>query len=307
MPCKPPIKIVLAYMPQHSLVYGERNVEQVKTFGRRRKIFHFFSVWMSGIAAFLATALGLVNGIDDKEEWLKSRPVVARCVEFVQENAIWLYAVIIFLVLISEIYKRFGDPWVWEKIKFILDEYQGKAFNVNGATPADHNRVTLFKYTENCIFKRHWSSDSWYRPGGKNPLFSSYLLPVLRSGHMSQKTKAMFYAPDSSDKAEGIAAFAWASRQAISVPGLPQITSKANKSERKQYAEATFSDIKMIEKYALEGRPMPRSITAIPIESSGSIWGVVVLDSRSPNGVSDNAVEHYRLTVALVGHLLERA
>ena len=279
----------------------------MKTFGKRRKVFHFFSVWMSGAAAFFATALGLINGIDEKEDWLKSRPIASRCVEFIQENAIWMYLIIIVLVLVSEIYKRFGDPWVWEKIKFILDEYQGKAFNVNGATPADHNRVTLFRYTQNCMFQRHWSSNSWYNPGGKNPLFSSYLLPVLRSGHMSQKTKAMFYAPDSSDKAEGIAALAWASRQAISAPGLPLITAKSNKSDRKQYAEATFSDIKMIDKYAAEGRPMPRSISAIPIESSGSIWGVIVLDSRSPGGVSDNAVEHYRLTVALVGHLLERA
>lgn len=278
----------------------------MKTFGRRRKIFHFASVWVSGIAAFLATAVGLINGIDQDEDWLSSRPVVARCVEFTQESALWIYAFIIFLVLASEIYKRCGDPWVWEKIKFILDEYQGKAFNTPGATPADHNRVTLFKYTENCVFQKHWSSDTWYRPCGKNPWLSSYLVPVLRSGHISQKTKAMFYAPDSSDKAEGIAAYAWASRQAISVPGLPSITSKSNKSDRKQYAEATFSDIKMIEKYADEGRPMPRSLTAIPIESSGRIWGVVVLDSRYPNGISDNAVEHYRLTVALVGHLLER-
>lgn len=279
----------------------------MKSFEGRRKTFHFFSVWMISLGTFLATALGLINGIDEDEAWLENRPVVARCVEFVQENAIWIYALIVVIVLVSVIYKRIGDPWVWEKIKFILDEYQGKAFNVNGATPADHNRVTLFRYKEGCVFRKHWSAKTWYRPNGKNPLFSSYLIPVLRSGHMSQKTKAMFYAPDNSDKAEGVAAYAWASRQAVSVPGLPHITSRSNKSDRRQYAEATFSDIEMIDKFVAEGKPLPRSITAIPIESGGKIWGVIVLDSRAPDGVSDKAVEHYRLTVALVGHLLERA
>lgn len=52
---------------------------------------------------------------------------------------------------------------------------------------------------------------------------------------------------------------------------------------------------------------MPCSIVAIPIERRGKMWGVIVLDSRYPEGVTDKAVEDYRLTVALVGHLLERA
>ena len=52
---------------------------------------------------------------------------------------------------------------------------------------------------------------------------------------------------------------------------------------------------------------MPRSIAAIPIIVFGDMWGVIVLDSRHPNGVSSDSVLNFELTVALVGQLLEKA
>ena len=45
----------------------------------------------------------------------------------------------------------------------------------------------------------------------------------------------------------------------------------------------------------------------MPVECKGKLWGVIVLDSMTSGGVTSESVEHYTLTVALIGHLLEKA
>lgn len=280
----------------------------MKGFGATRKLFYQASELVYATAAFASAVLGVATGADVESGWLKNRPIVVRVVESLQEYAIPTYIVICTAVILSYFYRRRGDPWIWEKIKFILDEYQGKAFTKDPDDPTDHHRVTLFQHKKNCLLVRHWSSNSILKPWGNKSPFSDYLIPVLRSGHLSQKSSAVFFTSDNSDDCESVAAKAWTSNQVVIKEDLPAINSGTPKArDITTYAKATYSTKEMVEKYIRTRRPMPRSIAAIPVMVSGSIWGVIVLDSRLPNGVTADSVLNYDLTVALVGQLLEKA
>lgn len=280
----------------------------MKKFGTIRKITYRSSELMYAGAVFLSAILGVATGADITDSWLVGRPIVIRVIEFLQEYAITGYIIICSAVIISFLYRLMGDPWVWEKIKFILDEYQGKAFQQNPDDSSDHHRITLFKFKKNCFFVKHWSSSSPLKPWGTKKIFSSFLVPVLRSGHLSQKSSAVFYISDDSDNCEGIAAKAWSNRRAVVTDSLPYLKPGDPKSrDVATYSKITNCDKAMIMKYMDSGRPMPRSIAAIPIIVFGDMWGVIVLDSRHPNGVSSDSVLNFELTVALVGQLLEKA
>lgn len=61
----------------------------------------------------------------------------------------------------------------------------------------------------------------------------------------------------------------------------------------------------MVRRYANKNKTLPRSITAIPIEVNNKRWGVLVLDSVHPTGISSDAISNYTVTLALIGRLLE--
>lgn len=254
------------------------------------------------------TITSLILGVDKNSAWLEDRPIVLRAIVFTEDHALWFFSIFVACIMLGLIFRRLGNPWVWDKLKFILDEYQGKAFNVNPSDPQDHHRVTLFKEHSRCILRRHWSSSSAWKPWGNTPVISRYLVPVLRSGHISQKSSALFHIPDDSDKSEGVAGKAWSANEAIIISDLPDVNRpRPGVRDRRKYAESTNSTVEMVDSYIGKGRQLPRSIAAIPIEVDGKPWGVVVLDSRSPNGVQQQSVLDYTLTVALLGQLLEEA
>jgi hypothetical protein len=217
-----------------------------------------------------------------------------------------LFILIGVFTFLSVIINRWGDPWVLEKLQFILNEYQAKAFSAKATDPNHHHRVTLFKFKKWVIFTRHCTG-SWYWPWGKHMPWSGWLIPVLRSGHTSQNTNVIFSAPDNADEAEGVAGQAWVKQNAVVYNDLPSPSKNGPKRNIKQYCEVTTCPQEMVLKRLDQGKAMPLSIAATPVEVNGRIWGVVVLDSRSKDGVSNDSILNYELTVALIGQLLEKA
>lgn len=280
----------------------------MKTASNIKAIIYKLGSWLYLGCPASIIVINMINSYDLPEDVAKSRPIVNHLLQVFEEQSVHIMLLLCVFFLLGLLMKRLGDQWVLEKLQFILDEYQGKAFKTNGdAIPTDHNRVTLFKFKTKVIKVRHWTTTRKFGwSSGKHPLFSDYLIPILRSGHLSKKTRIAFHAPDSGDDAEGVAGRAWASQEAATVAGLPTIGRSSPQRDIKNYARSTYSDEAMIRKYISENKPMPCSIVAIPVERKGKKWGVVVLDSRYPNGLSKNAVDDYQLTVALIGHLLER-
>lgn len=278
--------------------------------GAGNKVLYRFSSWIVSLVPLGIALLSWINGLSDQTAWLKNRTLLIEVFTKIQAYSDYIYFALWVSLLISACYKRLGDPWAAEKLQFVLDRYQNGAFDkgkIPQDAPKDHNRVTLFRYQR--IFAwwavRHWTSKTWV-PWGDHSPFDNYLVPVMRSGHLSQRSRALFLVSDESDKTEGIAGRAWSTGNAVDVANLPEIKNDTKQRTMTKYANQTFCPVRMVESYARSNRPTPRSVVAIPVERYGKMWGVVVLDSRYEQGVSRRAVEEYQMTVALIGHLLEK-
>lgn len=278
--------------------------------GAGSKKLYLLSSWLVPVMPLGIAFLSWINSLNSKTPWLHNRTLLLEVLTKVQGESDYIYFVLWLVFFISVCYKHLGDPWAAEKLQFVLDRYQNGAFNkgeIPHGAPKDHNRVTLFRHQR--IFAwwkiKHWSCKAW-APWGDHGAFDHYLVPVMRSGHLSQQSKALFWVSDESDKTEGIAGRAWSTGQAVDVANLPSITRTTKPRTMQRYADQTFCPADMVRAYAQGNRPTPRSVVAIPVERYGKLWGVVVLDSRYEQGVSRRAVEEYQMTVALIGHLLEK-
>ncbi|WP_421684489.1 GAF domain-containing protein [Stutzerimonas urumqiensis] len=274
-------------------------------FGEKRKFIYRSAEWIYLAAGVAASSTTWLVGLDGTERWLEQRTLLWAIFQKTQSFALYLYAAIAVITVTCIIIRRLGDPWVIEKIQFILDGYHGGIFS--SSDPRDHHRVTLFKHHRRILRKRHWQRTTKLRFWGERKLLAEYLAPYLRSGHLTQNSKTMFYIDsDNSDRSEGVAGMAWSRREVAHIEGLPNIHETSSIRTKEKYANATKTSVKLLEKYLSEGRCPPRSIAAIPIECHGNLWGVLVLDSRDANGVTQTSIDSYKLTVALIGQLLER-
>ena len=263
----------------------------------------------------LATIFGVIATLPVGPDFEAKNYILHYFYSFIREYLVFAFLLLLIGYILSIFLMRYGNLWILDKLQFVLDRYQGKAFvKKANPDPKDYHRVTLFQYKRGVLFPWHWSAQKTFAPwgGGKHPFRSNYLVPVLRSGRLSRKTNAIFHVSDSGDASEGIAGRAWVTEEAATAIGLPSIRSGANKRDIKVYAESTQSDEAMVEamlehkKSLSRDCPVPRSIVAIPVERFGKNWGVIVLDSRDPDGIASDAVENFKITIALIGQLLER-
>lgn len=216
-----------------------------------------------------------------------------------QQSSFWIWLAIAFLAIVGALTKRIGDPWVKNKLKYVLDNFRKKAYaSLDNARAQDH-RVTLFMHKQ-YVWNRIGSYKNGCRP------WDGWLIPTMRSGHKTLDTKAIFHAPEG-DNAQGIAGVAWDSEQQISVCDLPNLVSASSDAQTKKYAKRTFCSIEMVDRYRKANKPLPRSIGAIPVFVNDEIAGVLVLDSHATNGVNDQVLDQFSLTVDIIGQLLERA
>lgn len=244
------------------------------------------------------TVLGMVNGIQLENSWVTNHPTISKYLTNIRYYSIPIYGIAGIIMAVCYVIKKLTNIKKWQIIKFVLDEFQEDAFKENMNDPKDHHRITLFQK------KRVWTifDSKWY----KRKIIDRCLVPILRSGEQSQRAFARFPITDVSDENESVAARAYSCNSAFAVTDLPEITKKTTKTAQHQYAEKTFCSLNMINYYLENDRAMPRSIAAFPLTVNGHIWGVVVLDSRSPNSISNDYIVNYSLTISLIETLLEK-
>lgn len=200
----------------------------------------------------------------------------------------WNWAVIPALTFISYaargIQKAIGPPWVWKAVQKILDEYRGAAFEVQENDALHHYRVTLFKRVtwRTCAWSR---LSTWWAWGWWRWPWSGWLVPIARSGHTTQNSKAIFLAPDDADEAEGIAGQAWAREGVIVQAGLPDVNSFPSAENVAEYARRTFVTEGWVRSRLGRRSRLSLSLCAIPLEVNGERWGVIVLDSMKPDAL----------------------
>jgi hypothetical protein len=266
----------------------------------------FYGLQISAIAGSALLGPLLRADIEKAGQWL---PILGKCLDWVQESGWWLVLGLALTIASAKVAcSLIGQPWVWQALHSILDEFQKNAFRIEGNDPLHYHRVTLFRRVRFRWLLRPRRS-RWWPWGTKRMPWSGWLVPVLRSGHTTQRTDAAFLAPDDADNAEGIVGQTWSCRRVLFLENLPNLEGSPSEADIVEYAHKTWVSKALIEDRLRRRKPCARSFCGIPVEVKGKPWGAIVLDSRSGNGIlnPDPNWPPYRLMSLFLGKLVEKA
>lgn len=220
-----------------------------------------------------------------------------------REQGWWLIPMFTVMAAVIKLLKEWLERrWIWSVVASIVDRIASDAFKAS-TDPTHHNRATLFRHQSLWFI---WPWRTWYWPWGKGrwPM-SGWLVPVVRSGNTSRRTRAIFLAPDDADRAEGVAGAIWTSRQEVGKSFFREIDQNATARDMQLYANDTFVSLDEVQKRLSSGNAQPVSFRGLTIEVSGRPWGVLLLDSRKPN-VANNASIELASHAFVLQKLLER-
>jgi len=185
-----------------------------------------------------------------------------------------------------------GWPWGWDMAHYLLDEVQGRIFSKQD--PVFQHRVTLFRHRRFVWCRRKWPWSGW-------------LVPVERSFYMSRKSKVCFRASDEGDHCEGVAGWAWATRSRYYVTNLPDLTQRSQQQDIEDYAKQSHVPVEWVKEKLAQNKPLPRSLYGIPVERSGKVWGVIVVDSRHKEILSQTEIDaFYERSAGILSRVLEK-
>lgn len=242
------------------------------------RILGALSVAAGAIAKFAPSALGFsVSGETD---------------DAAQKIAMIVLPFLLILVPISDSIRRWLErKTLWPLVKEVLDDFR-KQLYPNSKDPAHLHRTTLFKHC-GWVFRRR---ALW-------PPSRGWLKVVERSGHTTRNSRTVFFAPNDPDKAEGVAGLAWAWNQVVFREDLPDVRSGPTP---KEVLERYATDSNTALDYVAKHRPTSRSLCGIPVEVSGEIWGVLVVDSRDPKLPKELIEQHHAIAAKFISRVLER-
>jgi len=190
----------------------------------------------------------------------------------------------------------------------LFNDYREEAFNIAEDDAVHNHRVTLFKRSR--LIWWIWPWRSRYSPWGKmRAPWSGWLVPLVRSGHTTQRSRTVFLAPDDADNVEGVVGQVWARDRVIVVEDLPDLCGNATDQDIAAYALKTWVPDAWVRWRLRSGKQCPRSICGIPVEVNGSRWGVIVLDSYSPDGLKHKShawTPYRKMLPMLLRELLKR-
>jgi hypothetical protein len=241
------------------------------------------------VAGVAAAVIGAILKADSQA--LAQRSIaLSEFVTWAQGVAWWVLPLLLVLSgTLGFVRKLLGPPWLWKAIHGYLDVFQADAFNRGPDDAQHHHRVTLFKHVGWCWILRRWPWSGW-------------LIAVERSGHTTQTNISSFRAPDDADQAEGVAGMTWARNREVGVTKLPDLAGSPTDDDFRTYAKGSFLSVEQLKKKI----PKARSMYGIPVEVKGALWGVIVLDSRSPDGIRSDVQTFYRPLGKFLPKLLER-
>lgn len=133
----------------------------------------------------------------------------------VRNNWWLLLALMAMAALVKIVKERLERTWIWSAVQAVVDRIQAEAFSGQPGY-AHHHRATLFRHQKFLWWPfpvRHWL---WPWGLGRWP-GSGWLVPVIRSGHATQRSTTYFLAPDDADHFEGVAGHIWNSNKEIAL------------------------------------------------------------------------------------------
>lgn len=191
-------------------------------------------------------------------------------------------------------------------IKAVLDSGHQVYFRQQPRETANYHRVTLFRarrHVRDCPWIRcdTWELRTWkfwqWQWGWRWTLRM-----VARSGTAYQHPCISFTVDtENEDRNEGVCGRAWFMDATCTEVDLPDWAT-ATPAGRAEYAERS----RMALEKAAALRVKSRSLSAHVVRRKGVRWGVVVFDSREPNGVDGTTprAELIAMTAMALGHLV---
>jgi hypothetical protein len=231
------------------------------------------------ISAIIVSTTGGFLKVDSTDP--NQLAAVISIAKFCQHSAWWFIPLFTILGLLAQYGRtRLGSPDAWDLVQYLLDKYREEMFGKDEETkeqPEFFHRITLYKYV-------HWRWALVFWP------WSEWLVPVARSGSTTKANIPCFRASrNKPDKAEGVAGQTWVRvNSRIPVYGLPDISMKQpDPADVVQYAARTFVSEKWVKKQMQKQKrgPQARALLGSPVETKGKDWGVLVIDTLSPEPI----------------------
>jgi hypothetical protein len=253
-------------------------------------------IWFCAVMASVASALLRA----DPNQFQSS--LVQSSIRSLHNSAWWIILSLTVTGAVAQLIRNYlGPSAVWYTVQYLLDQYREEMFG-KGGSPGDDpqyfHRITLFKHV-----RWRWGFVQWP--------WSGWMIPVARSGYLTRSRIAKFRASENDPaNAEGVAGQAWAQGRPIQVYGLPDINSdSASDGELDDYTSQGHVSRKWLEKRRKK-KSHALSLLGIPVEVKGKPWGVLVVDSQSPNEIiSEKALkgQRYKTLGRILSKLLEKA
>jgi hypothetical protein len=137
--------------------------------------------------------------------------------------------------------------------------------------------------------------------------WTGWLVPVERSGDVTQSPHVIFHAPqDDPKRAEGVAGHVWKTRECVYISQLPDLNRSSSEKTVRSYASKTNINPEFLKSKLKSGKEFARSFWGIHVECKGKTWGVIVIDSRNPEIVDNEQLKTiYRPIGACLSRLIE--
>ena len=240
-----------------------------------------------------AAALSAVAVISKMEVPAGATGIKYELLALAQANTGYILVFANFVLWTAHVVKKYyGNPWAWDSVKVLLDEFREHVFYGKKSQVFAHSdRVTLFKFGWRfrwCIFP----TPDW-------------LFTVERSGHMTRRKRVWFRVKDDGHSLQGVAGETWGKGSTILVEDLPLLRTGSQEHHFLDYAKKAFTEPRKISKKIKANKTVARSLCGIIVEVSGRPWGVIVIDSANPKLVTQDEIEKfYQKNAKLLAKLL---
>ncbi|MCE7534594.1 hypothetical protein [Aliivibrio fischeri] len=279
----------------------------IKVRKRNQNILKSFNVLGTTSSLFI----GSIIQLDLNSKQFVTYPLWKHIIVQIKDHAPFLLTISAFIIVCSFLLlKLTNSVAILKCIAVKLDTLRDwLCCNINGDYD-DNHRVTLFKYKKSyyglLLRRKYWANKYFPWTFERTP-WSGWLVPISRSGHTGQNARAVFWAPDSGRKAEGVAGIAWAKGgDMVHFEKLPKISHTTNDENKRRYCERTRISPMLLESYIKENATPSRSFLAFLILVDGEAWGVIVVDSQSEEGIDITQMQKaMEVTCSLLPVLLE--
>jgi hypothetical protein len=198
------------------------------------------------------------------------------------DNYVWIILVLGVLVVFSKLAQEFLDPVAKVRMKATLDAFFATYFSHVPESDQYTNRITLFRANLN----------------------RDQLEAFCRSGTQYQRgIQPLKINTDMEEGNEGVAGQAWFRNTTVTVLNLPECPLQwdSNSQVCQHYVREGLLPEKKAEKLKVKSR----SLVATPVRDfKGNQWGVLVIDSRRPDGIDPHKQTLVNTFAATLGKLL---